>query len=143
MEEFVTQGSLTLVIDGENCLLQSEDLDVITLDIPGWQVASEGALTVALDTTLSPALVREGLARELINRVQKYRKDLGLELSDRIVLYVEAIPEMQEVLEEHGRAIGGEILARDILTLSPDTQPDAVSVDLEGLELTIFVEKVA
>ena len=143
VEEFVTQGSLTLVIDGENCLLQAEDLDVITLDIPGWQVASEGSLTVALDTTLSPALVREGLARELINRVQKYRKDLGLELSDRIVLYVEAIPEMQEVLAEHGSAIGGEILARDILTLSPDTQPDAVSVDLEGLELTIFVEKVA
>jgi isoleucyl-tRNA synthetase len=121
--------------------LETEDLEVLTQDIEGWQVASEGAITVALDTALTPDLEREGLARELVNRVQKQRKDMGLDLTDRIVLHWETLPEMMVVVEEFGAYIAGEVLADRLQPLA-HTRETAIQVDLEGLILQIDVEKV-
>nr|MBM3931469.1 isoleucine--tRNA ligase [Sphingomonadales bacterium] len=141
VEEFLNNGFLELELDGVHVRLETEDLDVLTQDIKGWQVASEGAITVALDTALTPDLEREGLARELVNRVQKQRKDMGLDLTDRIVLHWETLPGMREVVEEFGAYIAGEVLA-DRLQPLVQTRETAIQVDLEGLILQIDVEKV-
>ncbi|MFM7032523.1 MAG: DUF5915 domain-containing protein, partial [Bacteroidota bacterium] len=141
VEEFLNNGFLELELDGVHCRLETEDLEVLTQDIEGWQVASEGAITVALDTALTPDLEREGLARELVNRVQKQRKDMGLDLTDRIVLHWETLPGMMAVVEEFGAYITGEVLADRLQPLAP-TRKTAIQVDLEGLILQIDVEKV-
>ena len=141
VEEFLRRGFLELELDGVFCRLEAEDLEVLTQDIAGWQVASEGAITVALDTTLTEELEREGLARELINRVQKQRKDLGLELTDRIVLHWETLPGIREVMDEFGAYIAGEVLAESLQPLG-QSRETAIQVDLEGLVLFIDVEKV-
>jgi isoleucyl-tRNA synthetase len=117
-------------------------LEVITLDIPGWQTASEGTLTVALDSTLSPSLVLEGTARELVNRIQKIRKDRGYELTDRIHLILEDLPVVQDLVEEHGASMANEVLALDIQQGLPSSREGAEVLDLEGLVIRVFVDKV-
>lgn len=141
VEEFLLSGFLELEVDGVHCRLEGEDLEVLTQDIAGWEVASDGSITVALDITLTPELEREGLARELINRVQKHRKDMGLELSDRIVLHWEPVPGLEEVIREYGSYIAGEVLAVSLQPLQVGRE-SAVQVDLEGLTMQLDVEKV-
>jgi len=141
VEEFLRTGSFDLEVDGVLCRLETEDLEVLTQDIAGWQVVSEGAITVALDTTITSELEREGLARELINRVQKQRKDMGLELSDRIVLHWEPVDGMVEVMDGFGAYIAGEVLAESLQPLYQHRET-SFQVDLEGLMMQIDVEKV-
>jgi isoleucyl-tRNA synthetase len=112
------------------------------LDIPGWQTASEGTLTVALDTSLSPALVLEGTARELVNRVQKIRKDRGYELTDRIHLILEDLPVVKDLVAEHGASMANEVLALQIHQGLPSSREGAEVLDLEGLVIRVFVDKV-
>jgi len=133
---------LELRVDDVNCVLEVEDLEVITLDIPGWQTASEGTLTVALDSTLSPSLVLEGTARELVNRIQKIRKDRGYELTDRIHLILEDLPVVQDLVAEHGASMANEVLALDIQQGLPSSREGAEVLDLEGLVIRVFVDKV-
>jgi isoleucyl-tRNA synthetase len=141
VEDFLRIGFLELEVDGVLCRLEAEDLEVLTQDIAGWEVASEGSITVALDITLTPELEREGLARELINRVQKQRKDMGLELSDRINLHWEPVPGMEEMIKEFGDYIAGEVLAVSLQPLCQSME-SAIEVDLEGLIVHLNVEKV-
>ena len=91
------------------------DVEVLTEDIPGWLVSSAGGVTVALDITLDESLRAEGLARELVNRVQNERKDAGLEVTDRIELVVSAAPEIESVLKENLAYIAQETLADEVL----------------------------
>ena len=81
-------GSYTVSVNGANIVLENEDVEIIPVDIPGWKVANNGPLTVALDITLSEALIQEGLAREIVNRIQNLRKDKGLEVTDRILVKI-------------------------------------------------------
>lgn len=97
--------------DGEELLLDREDVEIHSQDIPGWLVASEGALTVALDITISPALREEGLARELINRIQGIRKDQGLELTDKIVLEIQRHDAINDAINNNFNYICSETLA--------------------------------
>ena len=78
------QGHYDLLINGETLQITVGEVEITYEDIPGWTVASKGPLTIALDTTLTPELLEEGMARELINRLQRLRKDKGFELTDRI-----------------------------------------------------------
>ncbi len=133
---------MELRVDDVNCVLEVEDLEVITLDIPGWQTASEGTLTVALDTSLSPSLVLEGTARELVNRVQKIRKDRGYELTDRIHLILEDLPVVKDLVAEHGASMANEVLAFQIHQGLPSSREGAEVLDLEGLVIRVFVDKV-
>ncbi|MCF8193655.1 MAG: isoleucine--tRNA ligase [Bacteroidia bacterium] len=142
VQGFLDKGLLELRVDDVNCVLEVEDLEVITLDIPGWQTASEGTLTVALDSTLSPSLVLEGTARELVNRIQKIRKDRGYELTDRIHLILEDLPVVQDLVEEHGASMANEVLALDIQQGLPSSREGAEVLDLEGLVIRVFVDKV-
>jgi isoleucyl-tRNA synthetase len=142
VQGFLDKGRLELCVDDVNCVLEVEDLEVITLDIPGWQAASEGTLTVALDTSLSPALILEGTARELVNRVQKIRKDRGFELTDRILLTLEDLPVVAELVSVHGASVANEVLAQEIQQGLPSSREGAEVLDLEGLVIRVFVDKV-
>ena len=142
IQGFLDKGLLELRVDDVNCVLEVEDLEVITLDIPGWQTASEGTLTVALDTSLSPSLVLEGTARELVNRVQKIRKDRGYELTDRIHLILEDLPVVKDLVAEHGASMANEVLALHIHQGLPSSREGAEVLDLEGLVIRVFVDKV-
>lgn len=105
------QGSVVLVVEGQNCLIERDDVEILSQDIPGWTVVSEGTLTVALDLTVDEALRREGIAREIVKLVQTTRKESGLQLTDRIRVTVEDTPDNRAAVEDFGSYIKGQVLA--------------------------------
>lgn len=107
-------GSWNGVVDGESILLELGDFEISAQDIPGWLVASEGNLTVALDITITDNLRSEGIARELVNRVQNLRKDSGLEVTDRIILKIETVEEIQKAIASNMDYVCTEVLANAI-----------------------------
>jgi len=107
-------GGWTGMIEGTDIELDLNDFEIAAQDIPGWLVASEGQLTVALDITISEELKAEGIARELINRVQNLRKDSGLEVTDRIVLTVETSEAIRSAIKANMEYVCNEVLANDI-----------------------------
>lgn len=109
-----TNGGWKGTVDGESISLGLSDFEISAQDIPGWLVASEGNLTVALDITLTDELKFEGVARELVNRIQNLRKDSGLEVTDRIDLKIETTPENQTAIDQHMEYICSEVLADEI-----------------------------
>ncbi|MDG1147189.1 MAG: class I tRNA ligase family protein, partial [Crocinitomicaceae bacterium] len=102
-------------INGETIELDLADFDIVAQDIPGWLVSSENGLTVALDVTISETLKAEGIARELVNRVQNLRKDSGLEITDRIVLKVDTNALIQSAIKANKEYVCNEVLANDIV----------------------------
>lgn len=121
-------GGWTGEIDGEMVMLTAEDFEIRAEDIPGWLVASEGGLTVALDNTISDSLREEGIARELINRVQNLRKDSGLEVTDRIQLTLDSSADIQKAVVNNQDYVCNEVLATQITFGS--LGDDAVVIDL-------------
>jgi isoleucyl-tRNA synthetase len=115
-------------IDGTEINLDGGDFDIIAQDIPGWLVSSENGITVALDITLTEELRQEGIARELINRVQNLRKDSGLEVTDKINLFVECSPELQTAIQKNGEYVCNEVLANNIQFETLGT--DSLIIDL-------------
>ena len=102
-------------IEGAEINLDLNDFEINAQDIPGWLVASESGLTIALDITISPELKSEGIAREIVNRVQNLRKDSGFDVVDRILIQVETTPQIQAAIEANKGYICDEVLANDIL----------------------------
>ncbi len=140
---FEREGSVDTIIEGEPVRLVSEDVEILTEDIPGWQVASEGNLTVALDIHVSPELKLEGIARELINRIQNLRKESGFEVTDKIELTVGNHPELAEALTKFGDYICAQTLAQKLKLV--DISESAVDqlVEIEpGLETVLIVRKI-
>ncbi len=111
LNDFLLEGSLTLAIDGGSLLLGPDDLEIISEEVGGWSVAQEGRVTVALDIEITPALKRQGYARELVNRIQQMRKAMDLELTDRIGLEVAANDEFLAAVEAHRPYVMAEVLA--------------------------------
>ncbi len=109
-------------VEGVSVTLDTSDFDIAAQDIPGWLVASESGLTVALDITISETLKSEGIAREIVNRVQNLRKDSGLDVTDRIILSIETSENIQAATANNKAYICAEVLAEDIVftTLSAD-----------------------
>ena len=130
---------LTISINGQSYPLEREDIEVISEDIPGWQVAFEDGITVALDVSLDEGLVAEGTARELVNRIQNLRKSSGLNVTDRIRVQVESLPGVDEAIKQFGDYIQSETLA-DTLATGEVTSGSAVEW-LEGEEIRILIEK--
>jgi isoleucyl-tRNA synthetase len=110
------------------------DFEINAQDIPGWLVASEGGLTVALDITITPALKSEGIAREIVNRVQNLRKDSGFDVIDRILVQVQTTPQIQAAIEENKGYICDEVLANDILFT--ELKEDTFVTEIEAAEDT-------
>jgi isoleucyl-tRNA synthetase len=115
------------MVEGVAVELEMEDFEITTDDIPGWLVASEGRMTVALDITLTDELKREGIAREIINRVQNLRKDSGLEVTDKIKVTVDTNDLVKSAIEANKEYICNEVLAKEIAfgKLNPDQSLDA------------------
>jgi isoleucyl-tRNA synthetase len=139
ISQFEKTGTLSLNIEGENYTAEREDIEIISEDIPGWQVASEEGITVALDVQLDDALIAEGNARELVNRIQNIRKNSGLNVTDRITINIESLEGVSEAVGLYGDFIKNETLANSI---SVDSKVDGTKVEwLEGEEIGIAVKK--
>jgi isoleucyl-tRNA synthetase len=109
------QNQWTMQIDGAEVNLTLEDVEIMSEDIPGWLVASEGRLTIALDVTLTPELIQEGIARELINRIQNLRKDSGFDVTDKISIEIEKHSAIVDAINVHQNYIATQTLAQSIL----------------------------
>ena len=114
ISEFESRGNWKGDVNGDAILLHLNDCVIATKDIPGWLVANEDGITVALDISISPDLKSEGIARELVNRVQNLRKEKGLEVTDRISLVLETNEVIQDAIERNKRYVADEVLASDI-----------------------------
>jgi isoleucyl-tRNA synthetase len=134
-------GSISLEIESEPLILQTNEVEITSEDIPGWMVANKDVLTVALDVTITPELVSEGNARELVNRIQKIRKDSGFELTDRILVKVTDHQELKQSIAQFNNYICAEILA-DNLELVPEL-PDGTEIEVNDIPLKVFVTKKA
>jgi len=131
------EGSLDLQVDGEIIPLLVSEVEIIAEDIPGWSVAVKNALTVALDITLSPALLKEGNARELVNRVQNIRKEANFELTDKILLRIVDNTDLKDSINEFS-----DYICREILALEIDWVPsleEGVDVEINDQKLRISV----
>ncbi len=131
-----------LYIDDVQVELLISDVEITSEDIPGWLVASEGAITVALDVTITDELRSEGMARELINRIQNLRKDIGLEVTDKISIKLQAFGEISESIVKNSLYICSETLADDLSIVKTIDQGDSVEVELaEGVTTQVSITK--
>ena len=128
-----------LLIDNETVLIYLNDVEVSSEDVPGWLVANKGSLTVALDVTITPELINEGNARELVNRIQKIRKDSGFELTDRIDVQLAGAESLSVSITEYKSYICAEILA-DSLELVQETA-NGTEVEVNDLLIKVQVSK--
>ncbi len=133
---------LMLLVDGGQVELLISDVEITSEDIPGWLVASEGTITVALDVTITDELRSEGIARELINRIQNLRKEIGLEVTDKISIKLQDCGEISESIIKNSTYICSETLAVDLLVVKTVDQEDKVEVELaEGVITQVSITK--
>ena len=134
---FEKAGNITLNVDGQEAVVEVADVEIISEDIPGWLVSNDGNLTVALEVELTPELKKEGMARELINRIQNLRKETGLEITDRIKVTVAPHDETHAAIEAFGDYIKGQVLA-DAIT---EADNKGAETEFDDFKLNILVEK--
>ncbi|MDE6324070.1 MAG: isoleucine--tRNA ligase, partial [Paramuribaculum sp.] len=134
------EGSVTIDIDGNPAVIDAADVEIISEDIPGWLVSNEGNLTVALDITVTPELRREGIAREIVNRIQNIRKERGYEITDKITLAFAAMPETDEVIREYSSYISKQVLAESLVIKPAEELVDDVrQLNIDDLNLMVSV----
>ena len=139
----VESGAITqLEIDGAMLDVAVEDFDITSEDMPGWLVASEGKLTVALDITVTDELRKEGVARELVNRIQNIRKDSGLEVTDKISVEIEAKELVEGAIAEFGDYIGSQTLAVSVKSSAEPQGEFVVESDIDEEPLRIAITKM-
>ena len=143
IQEFERNQSVTFNVEEEKVVLDINDVEISTQDIPGWLVLSEGTLTVALDIVISKELKEEGIAREFINRIQNLRKDSGFEVNDKITLEILKHNEINEAILKNKNYICTEILATNLSLVDELTQKNGVLVELdENVSTLIAIEKL-
>ena len=134
-------GHLPLTLPtGDAITIDLEDVEIFSEDIPGWTVANEGALTVALDITVTDELRNEGIARELVKRIQNLRKDSGFEITDRIAIQLEHNQQTDRAVETFGDYISSQVLA-DSLTIV-DNVDDAAELDFDDFKLKANITRI-
>ncbi len=136
---FEKAGTFTLTVEGQEAVIERADVEIISEDIPGWLVANEGRLTVALDITVTEALRKEGLARELVNRIQNLRKSSGYDITDKISVTVLSNDVMDEAIKDFNSYIANQVLA--VSMEITDVISDATELDFEDFKLSIRIEK--
>ena len=130
-----------ITIDGEELIVTPADFDITSEDMPGWLVTSEGKLTVALDITLTEALVQEGTARELVNRIQNIRKDSGLEVTDKIRVEIEQNDLTSSAVAVVSDYIGSQTLAVEVICTEAPKGDFVVESELNDAPLMIAVSR--
>ena len=116
------------------------DVEIISEDIPGWLVSNEGNLTVALDITVTDELRREGMARELVNRIQNVRKSKNFDITDKVIVTISPDERINDAVESYGDYIARQVLAVAI-NVEPVEGADAIELDMDGWNLNVKVEK--
>ena len=132
---FEAAGTFTLC----DYALVAEDVDIITEDMPGWLVANNGVITIALDIELTPALIEEGIARELINRIQNLRKSSGLEITDRIAVQLENREEIAAAVKNCNEYIASQVLATSLVLVEGLT--GGTVLEMDGYNVNCIIEK--
>lgn len=135
---FERSGELRLNVDGQDVTVLVDDVEIINEDIPGWLVANDGNLTVALEVELNDELRNEGMARELINRIQNLRKECGLEITDRVNVMISPSENINAAINAFADYIKGQVLADNIVI----ADNDGCEIDLDDITARIKVEKV-
>ena len=138
--QFEKDGQFTVDLDGQQAVVELADVEIISEDIPGWLVANEGNLTVALDITVTDALRLEGIARELVNRIQNVRKSKDFDITDKINVTIAPDERTDEAVKTYGDYIAHQVLANSI-TIGEVGSADAVELDMDGWTLPVKVEK--
>ncbi len=136
---FEKAGTFTLTVEGQEAMIERADVEIISEDIPGWLVANEGRLTVALDITVTENLRKEGLARELVNRIQNLRKSSGYDITDKISVTVLSNDGMDEAIKDFNSYIANQVLAVSVEIT--DVISDAAEMDFEDFKFSVRIEK--
>ena len=137
--ELEKNGSYTLQLDGANVVVEAADVEIFSEDIPGWLVANEGKLTVALDVTVTEELRREGVARELVNRIQNIRKSSGLEITDKIKITLSKNQQTDDAVNEYKDYICNQVLGTS-LTLTDEVE-NGTELNFDDFSLYVSVVK--
>ncbi len=129
---------IKLMADGQEALIELEDVEIFSEDIPGWTVTNEGAVTVALDITVTEELMVEGNARRIVKQIQTLRKSTGLDITDRIAVVISECPETKAVVEKFADHISSQVLANSLVLGNAE---GGVEIDMETFKLTLKIEK--
>lgn len=138
--QFEKDGKIALTLNGEEAVVELADVEVISEDIPGWLVANDGNITVALDITITDDLRKEGIARELVNRIQNVRKSKDFNITDRIVVKITPDEHVNDAVVQFKDYIAKQVLAVAI-ELAPVEGADVIALDMDDYELKITVDK--
>ena len=135
---FEKQGTISFHVNDDLISVVIDDVDIISEDIPGWLVSNDGNITVALEVELTSELRKEGLARELINRIQNMRKDTGLDITDRIIVTVSPYAEMDDAVKDFSDYIMSQVLADNIIIANNNGS----EIEFDNFNLNIQIKKV-
>jgi isoleucyl-tRNA synthetase len=139
INELDVKGTLTLAISGKSITLTSEDVEISSQDIPGWLVANANGVTVALDITISPELKQEGMARELVNRIQNIRKDSGFDVTDKIHVQMLRSGELEEAITNNVAYIKDETLTETLVFV--DALENGTAIEFDDIQTKIVITK--
>ncbi len=138
---FETEGRFVFDIESQQAVIELTDVEIISEDIPGWLVANEGSLTVALDITVTEELRLEGIARELVNRIQNIRKSSGFDITDKINVCLSHHPETDPAISKYKDYIAKQVLATSIDTVDTLPDSDSTELDFDTFKLQVSVTK--
>ena len=139
INELDNKGSLTLIISGNSIILTSDDVEISSQDIPGWLVANANGITVALDITLTDELIKEGIARELVNRIQNLRKDSGFEVTDKIKVHLQYNEALEKAVNANENYIKSETLT-ETLVFETDLEK-GTEIEFDNIKTKILISK--
>ena len=139
--DFERSGSHKMNFDGKEVILTTADVEIISEDIPGWQVANDGRLTVALDITVTDELRYEGIAREFVNRIQNIRKESGFDVTDKITVLIEDHKLIREAVKRHSAYIGSQTLAKKVAVVSDLSDDNVREVEINEMVVKISVTR--
>ena len=137
--ELEKNGKYTLNLDGAEAVIEAADVEIFSEDIPGWLVANEGKLTVALEVTVTEELRREGVARELVNRIQNIRKSSGFEITDKIKVALSKNPQTDDAVNEYNTYICNQVLANSLELV--DEVKNGTELNFDDFSLYVSVVK--
>ncbi len=140
ISELEKNGSITLQVDGTDALIELADVEIFSEDVPGWTVANEGALTVALDVEVTEELRREGVAREIVKKIQALRKESGFDITDRIAVSLSSSEASDAAVEQFRDYICNQVLA-DTLIIDSATESND-EIELENATVKVMVAKI-
>jgi len=141
--QFEREGSYTINAEGQNITLGPDDVEILSEDIPGWLVASDGDLTVALDISVTDELRFEGIAREFINRIQNYRKESGFDVTDKIIIHIQKHNAINMAIDKHKKYIGSQTLAKEINLVDKLDKANSRKVEIDDdIETLLKIEKI-